>query len=184
MLSKKKTHQMKKKIRDDKNHPHKNPDHRRTVSGRAVDVSQHCKMSILVVQSNDNHWHLHKSSQLEHLFHAELDNKAKVLGEKDLEPLTFDWYICACPAILFNHVDTISSLQMYILHFRYYKLVGKHPVRCQCDSRSNFQLWTPCMKASLVHFFQRQFSTSLKRGGHFLVWQMAFLNILLMLRKQ
>ena len=85
MLSKKKIHQIKKKVSDDKNHPHKKPHHRRTVSGRAVDVSQCCKMAIIVFQSNDNRWHLHKSSQLEHSFHAELDDNAKVLGEKDLQ---------------------------------------------------------------------------------------------------
>ena len=85
MLSKKKIHQIKKKVSDDKNHPHKKPHHRRTVSGRAVDVSQHCKMAIIFFQSNDNRWHLHKSSQLEHSFHAELDDNAKVLGEKDLQ---------------------------------------------------------------------------------------------------
>ena len=85
MLSKKKIHQIKKKVRDDKNHLHKNPHHRRTVSGRAVDVSQRCKMAIIVFQSNDNRWHLHKSSKLEHSFHAKLDDKVKVLGEKDLQ---------------------------------------------------------------------------------------------------
>jgi hypothetical protein len=85
MLSKKKIHQIKKKVRDDKNHPHKNPHHRRTVSGRAVDGSQRCKMTIIVFQSNDNRWHLHKSSLLKHSFHSELDDKAKVLGEKDLQ---------------------------------------------------------------------------------------------------
>jgi hypothetical protein len=42
-------------------------------------------MAIIVFQSNDNRWHLHKSSKLEHSFHAELDDKAKVLGEKDLQ---------------------------------------------------------------------------------------------------
>ena len=76
---------MKKKC-DDNNHPLQKPDHRRTVTGRAVDVSQRCKMTMIVFQSNDNRWHLHKSSQLEHSFHAELDDKAKALGEKDLEP--------------------------------------------------------------------------------------------------
>jgi hypothetical protein len=79
MLSKKKIHQIKKKVRYDKNHPHKNPHHRRTVSGRAVDVSQRCKMAIIVFQSNDNRWHLHKSSQLEHSFHAELLPRTKTL---------------------------------------------------------------------------------------------------------
>jgi hypothetical protein len=42
-------------------------------------------MKIIVFQSYDNRWHLHKSSQLEHSFHAELEDKAKVLGEKDLD---------------------------------------------------------------------------------------------------
>jgi hypothetical protein len=86
MLSKKKTHDIMKRKSDDNNHPLQKPDHRRTVTGRAVDVSQRCKMTMIVFQSNDNRWHLHKSSQLEHSFHAELDNKAKALGEKDLEP--------------------------------------------------------------------------------------------------
>jgi len=86
MLSKKKTHDIMKRKSDDNNHPLQKPDHRRTVTGRAVDVSQRCKMTMIVFQSNDNRWHLHKSSQLEHSFHAELDDKAKALGEKDLEP--------------------------------------------------------------------------------------------------
>jgi len=43
-------------------------------------------MKLIVFQSRDNHWHLHKKSQLEHSFHAKLDDKAKVLGEKDVEP--------------------------------------------------------------------------------------------------
>jgi len=77
---------MKKKKPDDKKHLHQKPDLRRTVSGRAIDDSQRCKMKLIVFQSHDNRWHLHKNSQLEHSFHAELDDKAKVLGEKDLEP--------------------------------------------------------------------------------------------------
>jgi hypothetical protein len=85
MLSKKKIHQIKNNLRDDKNDLRINPHHRRTVSGRAVDQSQRCKMTIAVFQSNDNRWHLHKSSLLEHSFHAQLDDKAKVLGEKDLQ---------------------------------------------------------------------------------------------------
>ena len=70
MLSKKKIHQIKKKVSDDKNHPHKQPHHQRTVSGRAVNVNQHFTMKIIVFQSLDNHWYLHKTSNLEHNYHT------------------------------------------------------------------------------------------------------------------
>ena len=82
----KKTHQMKKKKPDDKKHLHQKPDLRHTVSGRSIEDSQRYKMKVIIFQSYDNCWHLHQNSQLEHSFHAELDDKAKVLSEKDLEP--------------------------------------------------------------------------------------------------
>ena len=81
-----KKHQMKKKKPDDEKHLHQKPDLSGTVSGRAIDDSQRCKMKLIDFQSHDNHWHIYKKSQLEHSFHVELDEKAKVLGEKDLEP--------------------------------------------------------------------------------------------------
>jgi hypothetical protein len=77
---------VKKKKTEEKKQLHQKPDLQRTVSSRASGDSQHCKMKLIVFQSYDNRWHLHKKSQLEHSFHAELDDKAKVLGEKDLEP--------------------------------------------------------------------------------------------------
>jgi hypothetical protein len=77
---------MKKKKPDDKKHLHQKPDLRHTVSGRSIEDSQRYKMKVIIFQSYDNCWHLHQNSQLEHSFHAELDDKAKVLSEKDLEP--------------------------------------------------------------------------------------------------
>ena len=65
----------------------KKPDHRRTVSGRAVNVNQRCTMKIVVFLSLENQWHLSKKSNLEHCFHAKLDDTAKVLGKKDLQPI-------------------------------------------------------------------------------------------------
>jgi hypothetical protein len=54
MLSKKKKLAMKKKkLYDMKSHM-KKPDHPRTVSGRAVNVNQHCTMKIVVFFSLEN----------------------------------------------------------------------------------------------------------------------------------
>ncbi len=64
----------------------KKPDHRRTVSGRAVNANQRCIMKVVVFLSLENRWHLSMTSNLEHCFHANLDDTAKVLGEKDLQP--------------------------------------------------------------------------------------------------
>ena len=112
---KEKIHQIKKKVRDDKNDPHKNPHHRRTVSGRAVDRSQRCKMAMIVFQSNDNRWHQHRSSQLEHSFHAQLDDKAKVLGEKDLQSSDIRLVrFCLLPFFL------ITSIQFHHYEYIYY----------------------------------------------------------------
>ena len=58
----------------------KKPDHRHTVSGRAVNVNKRCTLFL------ENRWHLNMTSNLEHCFHAKLDNTAKILGEKDLQP--------------------------------------------------------------------------------------------------
>jgi glutamine amidotransferase PdxT len=76
-----------KKAPVDKKHQLKKPDVRRTVSGRAIDKNHCCKMKICVFQTYDNRWHLHaQTSSLEHSFHPELDDDAKALGEKDLDP--------------------------------------------------------------------------------------------------
>ncbi len=112
MLSKKKIHQIKKKVRDDKNNPHKNPHHRRTVSGRAVDVSQCCKMAIIQMTIVGI---FTSQANLSTHFMPNLMIKPRFLVRRICSPSTFDWYVRACPAILFNHIDTISSLRIYIL---------------------------------------------------------------------
>ncbi len=92
-------------------------------------------------------------------FTLNLRIKPRLLGRRIWSPTTFDWYVRACPGILFNHVGTISSLRTDILHFCYYELVGKRPIRCQCDTRSNFQhygkhAWRPDWYTSSKDGFQ------------------------------
>ena len=75
MISKKKKLVMTKNLCDMKFRMKKS-DHRRTVSSRALNVNQRCTMKIFVFLSLEDRWHLSKKSNLEHSFHAKLDNTA------------------------------------------------------------------------------------------------------------
>jgi hypothetical protein len=109
---------------------------RRTFSSRAVNVNQHCTMKIIVFLSLDNQWHLHDQSNLEHSFHAKLDNTAKVLGKKDLQPTDIRLVRSTAHAFLcLNHDIAFPLLQIGHIHLYYYKLTGQHPVLCQRSSR-------------------------------------------------
>jgi hypothetical protein len=44
-----------------------------------------CQMKICVFLSTDNQWFLLMNGNLEHSFHPEFDNTARILGEKDIE---------------------------------------------------------------------------------------------------
>ena len=110
----------------------KKSDHGRTVSSRALNVNQRCTMKIVVFLSLENRWHLSKTSNLEHSFHAKLDDKAKVLGEKDLQPTDIRLVCSFAPAIFssLNRDITFLLLQIGYIHLHYYELTGQRPVRC------------------------------------------------------